>query len=410
MVDATTTGTSVPMADSRFPPTRASALGRLAEFIPRAGLAYAAGRNTDDGPDRPGAVSRLSPYLRYRLVTEPEVVARVLAAHGLEAAGKFVQEVLWRTYWKGWLEMRPGVWSRFLAERDRQREALVDARGIADAERGATGIEGFDDWARELVATGYLHNHARMWFASIWIFTLRLPWALGADFFLRHLLDADAASNTLSWRWVAGLQTAGKTYLATAENIARHTRGRFAPVGLATEAIALREAPLAAAAALPEWPPHDPREPALLLVTPEDLHPESLLARATPFASAIVVADGSLLWGDAARRFAGAAASDTVARTAAQFGCPGELASRLDLEVLVDAARAAGVRRLVSPCAPVGPVADALKRLDAGLACEGITMVQVRRDWDARCWPHALKGYFAFRERMPAVLGELGLA
>ena len=61
-----------------------------------------------------------------------------------------------------------------------------------------TGIEGFDDWARELVDTGYMHNHARMWFASIWIFTLRLPWALGADFFLRHLLDADAASNTLS--------------------------------------------------------------------------------------------------------------------------------------------------------------------------------------------------------------------
>ena len=99
---------------------------------------------------------------------------------------------------------------------------------------GATGIDCFDAWARELVATGYLHNHARMWFASIWIFTLRLPWELGADFFLRHLIDGDPASNTLSWRWVAGLQTAGKTYLATAENIARFTGGRFAPQGLAT--------------------------------------------------------------------------------------------------------------------------------------------------------------------------------
>jgi deoxyribodipyrimidine photo-lyase len=65
---------------------------------------------------------------------------------------------------------------------------------------------------QELVETGYLHNHARMWFASIWIFTLRLPWELGADFFLRHLLDGDAASNTLSWRWVAGLHTKGKHY------------------------------------------------------------------------------------------------------------------------------------------------------------------------------------------------------
>jgi deoxyribodipyrimidine photo-lyase len=125
-----------------------------------------------------------------------------------------------------WLELRPSVWQRFVDERDRQRESFPNARAIVAAETGMTGIEGFDDWARELVDTGYMHNHARMWFASIWIFTLRLPWALGADFFLRHLLDADAASNTLSWRWVAGLQTIGKTYLATSENIVRSTNGR----------------------------------------------------------------------------------------------------------------------------------------------------------------------------------------
>jgi deoxyribodipyrimidine photo-lyase len=249
-----------------------------------------------------------------------------------------------------------------------------------------------------------------MWFASIWIFTLRLPWALGADFFLRHLLDADAASNTLSWRWVAGLQTVGKTYLATAENIARHTRGRFAPVGLATEAVALTEAPPGVAATLPALPPHDPREPTALLVTPEDLHPESLFARVTPFEAAIVAADGSLMWGDAARRFADAAATDAVARTAAHFGCPVSRAGRLDLEGLCGAARAAGVRRIVTPYAPVGPVADALARLAPALTDAGITLAQVRRDWDARCWPHAQKGFFAFRERMPAVLGELGLA
>jgi deoxyribodipyrimidine photo-lyase len=59
-----------------------------------------------------------------------------------------------------------------------------------------------------------------MWFASIWIFTLRLPWPLGAAFFQAHLQDHDAASNTLSWRWVAGIQTPGKHYLARAENIA----------------------------------------------------------------------------------------------------------------------------------------------------------------------------------------------
>ncbi len=123
--------------------------------------------------------------MRHRLITEQEIIAGVLAQHSLASAEKYVQEVLWRTYWKGWLEMRSAVWSRFLVERDRQRDSFPDTRAITDAENGLTGIEGFNDWTRELVETGYLHNHVRMWFASIWIFTLRLPWAMGADFFLR---------------------------------------------------------------------------------------------------------------------------------------------------------------------------------------------------------------------------------
>jgi hypothetical protein len=147
------TGKSVPMFSSTFPPSRAMALERLDQFVPMAGRAYATGRNTDAGPDRPGAVSRLSPYLRHRLITEQEVVAHVLARHNLDAAGKFIQEVLWRTYWKGWLDMRPSVWRRFLEQRDHQRGAFHDERALADAENGQTGIEGFDDWARELVET-----------------------------------------------------------------------------------------------------------------------------------------------------------------------------------------------------------------------------------------------------------------
>ena len=58
-----------------------------------------------------------------------------------------------------------------------------------------------------------------MWFASIWIFTLELPWQLGAEFFMQHLYDGDAASNTLGWRWVAGVQTQGKHYLASEWNL-----------------------------------------------------------------------------------------------------------------------------------------------------------------------------------------------
>jgi deoxyribodipyrimidine photo-lyase len=173
----------------------------------------------------------LSPYLRRRMITEREVVEEVLKHHAPEAADKFIQEVFWRTYWKGWLEMRPAIWEHYLSEREAALANLPE--GYQAAIEGRTGIDGFDDWARDLVETGWLHNHARMWFASIWIFTLKLPWVLGADFFYRHLIDADPASNTLSWRWVAGLHTKGKTYLARPENIEKFTKGRFRPTNLA---------------------------------------------------------------------------------------------------------------------------------------------------------------------------------
>lgn len=216
-----------------FTPTREHALARLARFLPAAGRRYAETRNADDGPGNGGGrgnVSQLSPWLHAGLIREREVLEAVVGTHGPRAPEKFVAEVFWRIYFKGYLEQRPAIWADFREGRDAALAALDRSAGLrtaySEATEGRTGIEAFDVWARELVATGYLHNHARMWFASIWIFTLKLDWRLGADLFLRHLIDADSASNTLSWRWVAGLHTRGKHYLARAENIARYTAGR----------------------------------------------------------------------------------------------------------------------------------------------------------------------------------------
>jgi deoxyribodipyrimidine photo-lyase len=378
--------------------TRAEGLRRLNAFLPHAGAAYAERRNTDPGPDGRSAVSMLSPYLRYRLVTEAEVAAAVLQHHGPIAAAKFVQEVAWRTYWKGWLELRPAVWTRFIAERDAMRG--VD---VKQAEAGGTGIACFDAWARELAENGYLHNHARMWFASIWIFTLRLPWVLGADFFLRHLRDADPASNTLSWRWVAGLQTPGKIYLATAENIARFTDGRFHPSGLATQAAALTEPPLPPPLPLPTRPAWG-NEPALLLVTPEDLWPEPLVRGAI---SGAVVVRGTeeWPWGANASSFVTDATEDAARRVGAAFGCGVTIARKLAPQSVIAQAQTLGARRVITPYAPVGPVADALDGLGQALDGAGLSLIRIRRDWDERLWPCATKGYFAFRPHLPAMLG-----
>jgi deoxyribodipyrimidine photo-lyase len=265
-----------------FVPTRSAGLERLGKFASRTGAHYASQRNYDYGPARRNSVSALSPWVRHRLITEVEVLTHTLARHSPAAAMKFIQEVFWRAYFKGWLEQHPSVWHRYQSglqaalnalESDIHRKTDCD-----DAIAGRTGIACFDQWCEELKATGYLHNHARMWFASIWIFTLRLPWELGADFFLRHLIDGDPAANTLGWRWVGGLHTKGKTYLARSSNIAKYTDGRFDPAGK----LALIAEPLTEGfdhPFVPRSPPQPtPQSDFLLLVTSEDCRAEDFIS------------------------------------------------------------------------------------------------------------------------------------
>ena len=403
-----------------FDPSRAAGLAALAEFLPRAGRDYALDRNHDRGPGDRSAVSTLSPYLRHRLVTEREVVEAVLGRHSPAAAEKFVQEVFWRTYWKGWLELRPEAWRRYRRDVDALAPEIAAAEwsdGYARACQARTGIDCFDAWVTELADFGYLHNHTRMWFASIWIFTLGLPWQLGADLFYRELLDGDAASNTLSWRWVAGLQTAGKTYLARPDNIRRYTEGRFSPTALASVAPALSEPALPAAMALE--PVASPPQGAVgLLIHEEDLHPESLsLGGATvrAIAGSHRPSDRSPLGcSNAVGAFTAAAVSDALARASAHFGVdatgvPGTASSGNDAAAVLAWAREHGVTTIVTGYAPVGAVRERLDGLARELASVGVTLSTVRREWDELAWPHASRGFFGFRERIPRLLAEQGI-
>lgn len=381
-------------------PARYAGLDQLAVFLPRAGRVYANERNLAPAPDGPPTSSALSPWLRHRLITEQEVVASVLDAHGASASEKFVQEVFWRTYFKGGLEGRPAIWARYKADVARSQNRLATEAGLRrvyhDATEGRTGIACFDDWARELVARNWLHNHVRMWFASIWIFTLRLPWALGADFFLRHLLDGDRASNTLSWRWVGGLHTRGKHYVARASNIARYTGGRYDPAGQLDE----DPEPLTEPEDPPSFrlPPADapPRGDVALLLHEDDLAVNSLdvgparVAALAGFSARARTACAGCA--PAVTAFADAAVDDALTRASARFGVPAVRLSPDSLTGWTDLP-------IVTPYAPVGPAADALASVPA---------LRLRGAWDELSWPHASRGFFQMRAKIPEILAEVG--
>ncbi len=215
-----------------FEASRAKALDKLNYFVEKNLSEYSKLRNFDYGPDNRSNVSCLSPYITHGIINEKEVIKKSLHKFSFAKNEKFIQEVLWRTYWKGWLELRPSVWTDFLIELKKIKEDFQNNQAYKNAIEGKTNVECFNHWVNELKENNYLHNHTRMWFASIWIFTLNLPWQLGAEFFMQHLYDGDAASNTLGWRWVAGIQTLGKHYLASEWNIKKFTNNRFSNIKL----------------------------------------------------------------------------------------------------------------------------------------------------------------------------------
>jgi len=391
-------------------PDRAAGLLRLAEFAPHMGADYAQNRNFDGGPGL-RRVSGLSAHLRHRLITESEAVGTALALHGAKAAEKFIQEVFWRSYWKGFLELRPAMWTEYRLRALAEHERLNGSAALHAAMAGETGIACFDAWARELIETGWLHNHARMWFASIWIFTLRLPWVLGAEFFLAHLADADAASNTLSWRWVAGIQTPGKHYLARAENIARFTQGRFHPKGeLDEDALAIAEPGPPPALPLPRSDTMPAGRVALLLheddvgFWPEGAE-EAEGAEVVAVASLVPSAARGLFGqGGRAAAFSGGALADGVGAAALRAQLTPAQVTSGGLAIW---ARGQGVRQIVTPWLPVGCAAEAISEANAACVAEGVTILRLRRPWDGACWPLASKGFFPFRENIPRIIAQL---
>jgi deoxyribodipyrimidine photo-lyase len=332
------------------------------------------------------------------VISEEECVRCVLDAHAPDRAEKFLQELLWRVYWKGWLELRPAVWDNYLRDAAALSSTHENTELYQRAVRGDTPLPFFNAWVSELTKTGYLHNHTRMWFASVWIFTLNLPWQLGARFMYHHLLDGDAASNTLSWRWVAGLHTQGKIYVARPDNIATYSDGRWSP-----RSSDLNVSPppphcetLPPPGALPGVSTETPRAGSLILLHDDDLSADLSGELACDAAHYCVFTPRpvecsnrkidllSALRTDAAKRIAGPllSSADEVFRLAQKVG-------------------ADQVHMMIPR---IGFELDSITRLSSELRTLGISFFHHRRSWDERLMQHARSGFFTFWERAKSSL------
>lgn len=385
------------------PNTRHQALAQLAEF---SAIAPTYARDRNHVRSGHPAVSKLSPAIRHRLITEDEAAAYVLAKHPFSHVEKFIQEVYWRVYWKSWLSLRPQVWIDFLAHQD-------DPPEVSAIEAGQSNNPIINRFARELSETGYLHNHARMWVAAWWIHQARLPWQAGARWFFRHLLDGDPASNTLSWRWVAGLQTPGKTYLARRSNLEKYLDADFL------------DACRAGLIDFENPSPHLPTASRVEPVTRAFLESNST-ARSATFGWWIHEEDLSLecalqdeakpeavcVFGHAAgwRKHAYSAQriewlcgalTDAASRAESRWNMPVTRESPFDLAAsLITWALNHQLTEIFAMRPEIGPLHDEVPQLESALHVAGIRLTWQHRERDLQFRPLATAGFFKFWEKV----------
>ncbi len=171
-----------------------------------------------------GAVTRLSPYIRYGVLGLREI--RDFVSEKVQNPGdvtKLINELGWRDYWQRlYIKLGQGIWEDQEPYKTGYKLSDYVPELPADIQDGTTGLVCIDSFSRDLREVGYLHNHARMWLAAYIVHWRRVQWQAGAKWFLQHLLDGDPASNNMSWQWVASTFS-HKPYFFNRENLEKYT-------------------------------------------------------------------------------------------------------------------------------------------------------------------------------------------
>ncbi|MCE2516638.1 MAG: DNA photolyase [Alphaproteobacteria bacterium] len=170
-----------------------------------------------------GKVTRLSAYIRHGMVSLNHVRNLALARVSRKAdAEKLVQELGWREFWRKVQAQHPDwIWTDVEAYKTGFTAADYTDDLPDDIAAAETGVAAIDDIITRLKTDGYLHNHLRMYLASYVVHWRQVKWQAGARFMLSHLIDADLASNNLSWQWIASTYSS-KPYIFNLENMQKY--------------------------------------------------------------------------------------------------------------------------------------------------------------------------------------------
>ena len=381
--------------------SKSEALSQMHSFVESKADRYQKMRNYDFGKLENNFVSGLSPAISRRIITEEVFLKTILSSFSFNKVEKLIQEICWRTYWKGYLENRSQIWTNYLTDLVDLRY-LKASREYENASKGETEIVCFNRWLNELMENGYLHNHTRMWFSSIWIHTLKLPWQLGAELFMKFLLDADPASNTLSWRWVAGNHTLGKTYLANPSNIKKYTGGRLFPENqLALKAVESNQDGTIEISNIKIEKKRNPKFVDCLLVHENDLSFENI-----PKSKILLIQDKSLLAYDRSkfvRQFIDDALIDCKNRITKQFDKEIQLLNFDRIYALKDLVTEREIKIIHTPYPAVGVLREKI------LQIEKLVPVKIKflfSKWDQAFWPYADRGFFKLKKRIPEIVNS----
>ena len=380
--------------NTQFPTKTSEIKEKFDEFINKNLIDYGSKRNFDLGSPHTN-VSTLSPYIGRRLISETDILDVAFQKFKPIKIEKFVQEIFWRTYWRGWLELHPIIWNEY--------EKKI--RDIKPPEK--TGIKCFDHWTQELIENGYLHNHARMWYASIWIFTLNKNWIDGALFFQKNLLDWCPAVNTLSWRWVAGLQTIGKNYIARADNIYKFTNYKYNPVNQLNETAP----PLESQSSLNqqiidkefEKISFNDLDNIGLIINKNDFTLNSLLKKNIDFKTCLFKSDNPLINQSELIKSFDKNLYEEVLNNNKQ------ISFAENDEELIEWILKFKIKNLIIPYESQGKYILNKKNILNKFTNKNVNVFFYLREWDRLAFPFAKKGFFPFKNKIPELLKKQGL-